>query len=115
MSDSPHQKGLQTQRGVQLLLIRGAQVVAVFLHFTTALRYAFSYLASKILTTRCVASKVLLGSLIMTLLFAIHALSFLALVESLVMSLIGKMISSMSICFVQKFRKIPNSFKVLVE
>ena len=51
---------------------------------TTALRSAFSYLASKILTTRHVASRVLLGSWVMTLLFAIHALSILALVESLV-------------------------------
>jgi hypothetical protein len=50
----------------------------------------------------------------MTLLFAIHAVSILALVESLVMSLVGKMISSMSISFVQKFRTIPNSFKVFV-
>jgi hypothetical protein len=48
----------------------------------------------------------------MTLLLAIHALSISALVESLMMSLIGKMISSISIYFVQKCRTFPNSFKV---
>jgi hypothetical protein len=47
----------------------------------------------------------------MTLLLAIHALSILAIVESLMMSLTGKMISSTSF-FIQKFRTIPNSFKV---
>jgi hypothetical protein len=44
-----------------------------------------------------VASRVFLGSWITTLLLAIHTLSILALVESLMMSLIGKMISSVSI------------------
>ena len=58
--------------------------------------------------------KVLLGSWIMILLFAIHALSILTPVESLVMSLIGKIIPSMSISSVQKIRLIPCSFRVSV-
>ena len=60
------------------------------------------------------ASRVLLGSWIMALLLAIHALSILALVESLVMSLIGKMVSSLSISFAQNVRIVPSSFRVFV-
>jgi hypothetical protein len=64
----------------------------------TALRSVFYF------TSRCEASRVLLGSLIKKLLLPIHALSILALVESLVMSLIGKM-TFMSISFIQNLQQ----------
>ena len=74
----------------------------VQLALTTDWRSAFSYLASRIWTTLWVASCVLCGSWTM-LLFTVQALSIFDVVR-LLMSLIGKMISSIIIFICSKIQ-----------
>ena len=83
----------------------------VQLVLTTDWRSACSYLASKIWHSLWVASCIQLGLHAM-LLFTAQAFFMFDLVR-LLMSLIGKMISSMVISFVQKSRTIPSSLMVL--
>lgn len=70
----------------------------VQLPHTTTLRSALSYFATKFLITQVATSSVFFGSWIMMLLLTVvnsHVFSILDLVESLMMSLIGKMSPSM--------------------
>ena len=83
----------------------------VQLVLTTAWGSAFSYVSSKICTTWSVVSTVLVGLLDM-LLFTAYAFANFDLAR-LFMFVIGKMISSIVICFVQKSRTIPISCMVL--
>ena len=83
----------------------------VQLALTTDWRSTFSYLAFRIWTTHWVASFILCGSCAM-LFFTGQAFSIFDVVR-LLMSLIGKMISSIVISVVQKSRTIPLSFMVL--